>query len=82
MDWAALGGLLVGVGSVVGGLLAFFGKRGENRVNQSGMALTGYSTLTDNLQEELARKTDQAARAEAEVARLRRIVMDLGGDPS
>lgn len=82
MDWAALGGLLVGVGSVVGGLLAFFGKRGENRVARDGMALTGYSSLTDNLQEELARKTAQAATAEAEVARLRRIVMDLGGDPS
>lgn len=82
MDWATLGGLLVGVGTVAGGVLAWLGKRGENRVNQSAGALNGYSSLTDNLQEELARKTAQTASAEAEVARLRRIVMDLGGDPS
>lgn len=82
MDLATLGALLVGVGAVAGGLFTYVGKRGENQVAQSGMALTGYSTLTDNLQEELARKTSEAARAEAEVARLRRIVIDLGGDPS
>jgi hypothetical protein len=82
MDWAALGGLLVGVGAVAGGLFTWLGKRGENRVARESMALNGYSSLTDNLQEELARKTAQAASAEAEVSRLRRLVMDLGGDPS
>lgn len=82
MDGATLGGLLVGFGTVAGGVLAYVGKRGENRVTRDGLALTGYSSLTDNLQEELARKTRQAAEAEAEVARLTRMIRDLGGDPS
>ena len=81
MDWATLGTLLAGVGTLAGAVVAWLGKRGENRIAHSGVALTGFSSLTDNLQEELARKTAQAAAAEAEVSRLRRIIDDLGGDP-
>ncbi|MEU2992601.1 hypothetical protein ACOZDZ_22115 [Streptomyces griseoincarnatus] len=83
-----LGSLLVGVGAVVGGLVAYLGKRGEN-------ALTGYSSLTDNLQEErdrldarvrelLAEQAEQSAlRAadQAEIARLRAMIIHLGGHP-
>lgn len=82
MDGATLGGLLVGFGTLAGGVLAYVGKRGENRVARDSGALTGYSSLTDNLQEELARKTLEAANAQAEVARLARMIRDLGGDPS
>lgn len=102
MDVTTIGSLLVGVGAVVGGLVAYLGKRGEN-------ALTGYSSLTDNLQEERDRLdkkvTEQAAtintqtttistmaasaaeqsalRAadQAEIARLRALVTELGGHP-
>jgi hypothetical protein len=58
VDLTTIGSLLVGVGAVVGGLVAYLGKRSEN-------ALTGYSSLTDNLQEERDRLdkkvTEQAA---------------------
>lgn len=88
MDATTLGSLLVGVGAVVGGLVAYLGKRGEN-------ALTGYSSLTDNLQEErdrldrkvaelLAEQTQQSAlRAadQAEITRLRLLITQLGGQP-
>lgn len=88
MDATTLGSLLVGVGAVVGGLVAYLGKRGEN-------ALTGYSSLTDNLQEErdrLDRKvaellTERAelcalrAADQAEITRLRALIIQLGGQP-
>lgn len=102
MDVTTIGSLLVGVGAVVGGLVAYLGKRGEN-------ALTGYSSLTNDLQEERDRLdkkvTEQAAtintqtttistlaasaaeqsalRAadQAEISRLRALVVDLGGQP-
>lgn len=102
MDATTIGSLLVGVGAVVGGLVAYLGKRSEN-------ALTGYSSLTDNLQEERDRLdkkvTEQAttintqtatiatmaasaaeqsalrAADQAEIARLRALVIDHGGQP-
>ena len=102
MDATTIGSLLVGVGAVVGGLVAYLGKRGEN-------ALTGYSSLTDNLQEERDRldkknnelsttistmtttiSTMAATAAEqsalltadqAEIDRLRTLVISLGGHP-
>jgi hypothetical protein len=102
LDVTTIGSLLVGVAAVVGGLVTYLGKKGEN-------ALTGYSSLTDNLQEERDRLdkkvTEQAAtistqtttistmaasaaeqsalRAadQAEIARLRALVVQLGGQP-
>ncbi|MFF9554606.1 hypothetical protein ACF1DY_02060 [Streptomyces albus] len=88
MDAATLGTLLVGVGAVAGALVTWTGKRGEN-------AITGYTSLTDQLQEErdrlerqLAEKSTalaeaHAARAadQAEIARLRARITELGGTP-
>lgn len=88
MDATTLGSLLVGVGAVVGGVVAYLGKRGEN-------ALTGYSSLTNDLQEERdALKADRAeltaklaeqaalrAADQAEITRLRGIIIHLGGTP-
>jgi hypothetical protein len=88
LDVTAIGSLLVGVGAVVGGVVAYLGKRGEN-------AVTGYSSLTNDLQEErdrLDRKVTEllAANAEqsalraadqAELARLRAENIRLGGQP-
>lgn len=84
----ALGALLVGLGGLASAVVTFLGKRSEN-------AITGYTSLTDQLQEELARKTGELAeksaalameaaeraRAEAENARLRGIITHLGGQP-
>jgi hypothetical protein len=102
LDVTTIGSLLVGVGAVVGGLVAYLGKRGEN-------ALTGYSSLTNDLQEERDRldkkvvelttaigtmtttiSTMAASAAEqsalratdqAEIDRLRTLVISLGGQP-
>ncbi|WP_432184845.1 hypothetical protein [Streptomyces tendae] len=88
MDATTLGGLLVGVGTVLAGVLAFWGKHKEN-------ALTGYSSLTDNLQEErdrldskvndlnarLAEQSALRAADQAEIARLRLLITQLGGTP-
>lgn len=81
MDATTLGSLLVGVGAVVGGVVAYLGKRGEN-------ALTGYSSLTNDLQEErdalkaertelnakLAEQSALRAADQAELARLRALI--------
>lgn len=83
-----LGSLLVGVGAVVGSVVAYLGKRGEN-------AVTGYSSLTNDLQEErdrldrkvtelhtaLAEQSALRAADQAELARLRAENMRLGGQP-
>ncbi|MER7153759.1 hypothetical protein ABT366_23415 [Streptomyces lydicus] len=80
--------MLALAGVLSGAVVAYLGKRGEN-------ALTGYSSLTDNLQEErdrLDRKATEQALAlaeqsalraadQAEIARLRALVFQLGGIP-
>jgi outer membrane murein-binding lipoprotein Lpp len=101
LDATTLGSLLVGLGAVVGAVVAFVGKRSEN-------AIVGYSSLTNDLQEERdALKSERAAleaerdalKAElaglnarlaevssfraadqAELTRLRGIIIDLGGE--
>lgn len=87
MDATTLGSLLVGVGAVVGGVVAYLGKRGEN-------ALTGYSSLTSTLQKErdrldskvtelnakLAEQAALRAADQAELARLRAL-NPPGGQP-
>jgi uncharacterized protein YlxW (UPF0749 family) len=95
VDLTTIGSLLVGVGAVVGGLVAYLGKRSEN-------ALTGYSSLTNDLQEErdrldkkvteltttistmaasAAQESSLRAADQAEIARLRALVISLGGQP-
>jgi hypothetical protein len=81
LDATALGTLLVGVGTVVGAAVAYLGRRGET-------ALAGLTTLTDQLQEERADLRQQlAAQAvlraadQAELARLRALIISLGGQP-
>lgn len=88
MDLTTLGSLLVGVGAVVGGVVAYLGKRGEN-------AITGYTSLTGDLQEERAElkieraelKAERSALAaqhaadQAEIDRLRALIIHLGGQP-
>jgi uncharacterized protein YlxW (UPF0749 family) len=87
LDATTLGSLLVGVGAVVGGVVAYLGKRSEN-------AITGYSSLTNDLQEErdalkaertelnakLAELSALRAADQAEIARLRALIPP-GGHP-
>jgi hypothetical protein len=95
-----VGALLAFAGVLATAVVAFVGKRGE-------LSLSGLTTLTDQLQEELTSKrgelqerkqelveqaamasaalateSAQRAAAEAENARLRAIIVRLGGDPT
>lgn len=77
----ALGALLVGLGGVATAVVTFLGKRSEN-------AITGYSSLTNDLQEErdglrlqLTEAFAQRAADQAEITRLRTEIMRLGGSP-
>ncbi|MEU0109497.1 hypothetical protein ABZ313_29650 [Streptomyces sp. NPDC006251] len=88
MDVTTLGSLLVGVGAVAGAVVAYLGKRGEN-------AITVYGSLTNDLQEErdalkaerealntrLAEQAALRAADQAEIARLRALIVHLGGEP-
>lgn len=88
MDLATVGTLLMGVGAVVGGAVAYLGKRGEN-------ATARFNSVTDQVQEELGRVKDErdVARAElavlqqqrkedlVEITRLHIKVLNLGGEP-
>ena len=63
MDATTLGSLLVGVGAVVGGVVAYLGKRGEN-------AITLYGSLTNDLQEERDRLDTKVTELNAKIAEL------------
>ncbi|MFI5664968.1 hypothetical protein [Streptomyces sp. NPDC051684] len=64
MDAAVLGA----VGTIVVGLAAavaaLIGQRGANRASQSGVVITGYGTLVDNLQEERNKLGEKLAENE------------------
>lgn len=65
MDATTLGSVLALAGVLSGSLVAFLGKRGET-------ALSGYNSLTDQLQEERAAQKTQITELKTEVADLRR----------
>ena len=78
--------------AMVGGTLSaagvMYGSRGANRAAREGNAVTGFNSLTDQLQEERGemRKEISTLRAELaaerlEAARLRLLVQQLGGTP-
>ena len=80
MDATALGALLAGVGGVAAAVVTWLGKRGEN-------ALTGYSSLTNDLQEErdalrlqVAELNAKRAADQVEITRLRIENARLGGN--
>lgn len=82
---AAIGALIAGP---VAAAAAMYGNRGANRAAREGNAVTGFNSLTDQLQEELKEKRTElaATRAElaaerAETARLKALVQQLGGTP-
>lgn len=91
MDAATLGVLGAFAGAVVVGLVAFYG----HRVNSKSGLMTGYSSLTDQLQEERADLRQQLAEVRAELAAartdrdalrtenaaLRAQIQSLGGQP-
>jgi hypothetical protein len=88
MDAALITAIAALVAGPVAAAAAMYGQRGANRAAREGNAVTGFNSLTDQLQEERAElRTELAAvRAElaaekAETARLRLLVTQLGGQP-
>lgn len=61
MDATTIGSILGFAGVVAAAVVAYFGKRGET-------AVTGYSSLTDQLQEELASKRAELTEKNAALA--------------
>ena len=81
----AIGALIAGP---VAAAAAMYGNRGANRAAREASAVTGYNSLTDQLQEErtelrsdLAATRAELAAEKLESARLRLLVTQLGGSP-
>ncbi|WP_020116837.1 hypothetical protein [Streptomyces canus] len=63
MDATTIGTVLASVGVLSTAVVAYIGKRGENRLSR-------FNSMTDQLQEELGRKTTELAAAQTEVVSL------------
>jgi hypothetical protein len=88
MDAAMLTAIAALVGSLLAGGGALYGHRGANRAAREGTAVTGFNSLTDQLQEEraelraeLATLRQELAAEKLETARLRLLVQQMGGTP-
>ncbi|MFI2314077.1 hypothetical protein AMK17_25415 [Streptomyces sp. CB00072] len=88
MDAAMLTALGALLASPVAAAAAIYGSRGATRASREGGVLTGYNSLTDQLQEErqelrtdVATLRSELAAEKAESARLRLLVTQLGGTP-
>lgn len=88
MNAAMVGAISALIAGLATAVAAMYGSRGANRAAQEGSAVTGFSSLTNELQEErkdlknevAALKLELAAE-KAEAARLRLLVQSLGGTP-
>lgn len=81
----AIAAVIVGTLSAVG---VMYGSRGANRVSREGNAVTGFNSLTDQLQEErlemkqeISTLRTELAAERRETARLRSLVERHGGTP-
>lgn len=88
MDAAMVTAIAALIGGPVAAAAAMYGTRGANRAAREGSAVTGFSSLTNELQEErkelrteLATVRAELAAEKAETARLRLLVQQLGGTP-
>ncbi|MGD6749164.1 hypothetical protein [Streptomyces sp. BH105] len=88
MDAAMITAIAALIAGPVAAAAAIDGTRGANRTAREGGALTGFNSLTDQLQEErtelrteLAAVRAELAAEKAEAARLRLLVTQLGGTP-
>jgi hypothetical protein len=88
MDAAMVTAIAALVGGPVAAAAAVYGSRGANRAAREGSAVNGFSSLTNELQEErkelradLAAVRAELAAEKAENVRLRLLVQQLGGTP-
>lgn len=63
MDPTTIGAVLACVAGLIGSVVVYVGKRGEN-------STTRFNSVTDQIQEELAAKRSELTAAQAELARL------------
>lgn len=84
--------MVTAIAALIGGPVAaaavMYGNRGATRAAREGNAVTGFNSLTDQLQEELKEKRGELSSARTELAaekretaRLRLLVEQLGGTP-
>lgn len=84
--------MVTAIAALIGGPVAaaavMYGNRGASRAAREGNAVTGFNSLTDQLQEELKEKRGELSTArtelaakDLEIARLRLMVQQLGGAP-
>jgi hypothetical protein len=88
MDAAMLTAVSALIAGPVAAAAAIYGNRGANRAAQEGSAVTGFNSLTDQLQEERKELQTEVATLRTELrtekletARLRLLVQQLGGSP-
>jgi nucleoside-diphosphate-sugar epimerase len=88
MDAALVTAIGVIVSAAVAGAAAMYGSKVAGRAQREGNAVTGFNSLTDQLQEErkelrsdVAALRLELAAEKAETARLRLMVQQLGGVP-
>jgi hypothetical protein len=88
MDAAMVTALAALIGGPVAAAAAMYTSRGSNRAAREGNAVNGFSSLTNELQEERKELRDEVrllrlelAAERAEVTRLKTIVAQLGGTP-
>jgi hypothetical protein len=88
MDAATVTAIGVLGSALVAGLAAMYGSRIAGRTQREGGVIGGYNSLTDQLQEErkelradLAALRLELATERAETARLKLLVVSLGGQP-
>ena len=88
MDAALVTAIGVIVSAAVAGAAAMYGSKVAGRSQREGNAVTGFNSLTDQLQEErkelrsdVAALRLELAAEKAETARLRLMVQQLGGVP-
>lgn len=88
MNAAMVGAVSALIAGLATAVAAMYGSRGANRAAQEGSAVNGFSSLTNELQEErkdlkneVAALKLELATERAEAARLRLLVQSLGGTP-
>lgn len=88
MDAAMITAIAALIGGPVAAAAAMYGTQGATKAAREGNAVNGFSTLTNELQEERKELRDEVrtlrtelAAERAEVARLKALVTQLGGQP-
>ncbi|MFJ9748860.1 hypothetical protein [Streptomyces chartreusis] len=88
MDAATIGAVLALVGVLSGSVVAYLGKRGENATTRMNSEIDQIQEERDGLRQQLAARDarvgellKQQGEDYVTIARLRRQVIDLGGDP-